>query len=137
MLATLWYQVAHYCIRPWPWVLVAFAALTLYPEIREYGLAEIAQGADYKGIKAEVGFVRVIRDVSPSGLRGLMLVTFFAAFMSTISTQMNWGASYLVCDVYQRFSRRARTEHELTRASRITSVFVLVSGGIAAYLMRD
>ncbi|MCA9168122.1 MAG: Na+:solute symporter [Planctomycetales bacterium] len=137
VLATLWYQVAHYCIRPWPWLLVAFAALAMYPELREYATRELAEGAAYTGTKADVGFARVIRDVSPSGLRGLMLVTFFAAFMSTISTQMNWGASYLVCDVYQRFSPRKRTDKELTFASRVASVFVLIIGGIAAYAMRD
>jgi Na+/proline symporter len=115
--ATLWYQIAHYCIRPWPWLLVALSALLMYPEIRE------------PGVDAGAGFAWVIRDLSPVGLRGLMIVTFFSAFMSTISTQMNWGASYLVRDVYQRFVNPTATDKQLTTASRIASVIVLILGG--------
>ena len=67
----------------------------------------------------------------------MMLVTFFAAFMSTISTQMNWGASYLVRDVYQRFFRPGADERELTRASRIISLVMLIAGAVAAWMMMD
>ena len=133
LLATLWYQLAHYCIRPWPWLLVAFVALAMFPEIRQLGLGESVPG--YEGAKADMGFAMVMREVSPHGLRGLILVTFFAAFMSTISTQMNWGASYLVCDVYQRFAPNA-SQKQLTKASRVVSLLVLFIGGVAAYLMR-
>ena len=120
--ATLWYQIAHYCIRPWPWLLVGFAAVVLYPNLA---------GAKDPG----AGFAMVIRDLSPVGLRGLMLVTFFSAFMSTISTQMNWGASYLVRDVYQRFIAPDASDRQLTQASRIASVFVLVVGGVVSGVM--
>jgi Na+/proline symporter len=130
ILATLWYQLAHYCVRPWPWLIVAFAALAMYPELR----ASELQNADFD---SGVGFPRVIRDLSPPGLRGLLMVTFFAAFMSTISTQMNWGASYLVRDFYQRFMAPGASEAQLTRASRIASVIVLIAGGIAAVLMKE
>ena len=135
LLATLWYQVAHYCVRPWPWLLVAFVSLAMFPEIRQLGLGETVPGLE--GTKPDVGFAWVMREVSPHGLRGLILVTFFAAFMSTISTQMNWGASYLVCDVYQRFLVKQPTDQHLTRASRVISVLVLIVGGVAAYWMRD
>ncbi len=84
--ATLLFQLAHYCLRPWPWILVAFAAIAMHPEL----LTSKDPGT---------GFPQLIRELAPAGLRGLMLVTFAAAFMSTISTQMNWGASYLVNDV--------------------------------------
>lgn len=124
VLATLWFQIAHYCVRPWPWLVVAFAALALYPDLRS---------ADDPGI----GFPAVIRDLAPPGLRGLMLVAFFAAFMSTISTQVNWGASYLVNDVYKRFLRPDAGDRRLTRVSRIASLLVLGVGSIAAWLMRD
>jgi Na+/proline symporter len=86
--ATLWYQFAHYCLRPWPWLVVAFVALATYPEL-------------VKHKDPGVGYAWIMRDVSPHGLRGLLLATFFAAFMSTISTQVNWGASYLMRDVYR------------------------------------
>ncbi|WP_197451890.1 sodium:solute symporter family protein [Rosistilla carotiformis] len=88
LLATLWFQIAHYCVRPWPWLVVALAALAMYPELRQSELADPA-------FNSGVGFPRVMRDLSPPGLRGLLTVTFFAAFMSTLSTQMNWGASYI------------------------------------------
>ena len=128
--ATLWYQIAHYCIRPWPWLLVAFAALAMFPEIRE--LATNAELAAETGRTADAGFAQVMRELSPVGLRGLMLVTFFAAFMSTISTQMNWGASYLVRDFYQRFIEPEASETKLTTASRIASILVLIVGGIVS-----
>ena len=135
LLATLWYQIAHYCLRPWPWLLVAFVALAMYPEVRE--LTQDAEMAERLNTKADAGFAWVMRDLSPPGLRGLMLVTFFAAFMSTISTQMNWGASYLVRDVYQRFMHPNATDEELTRASRVISLIVLAAGAIASWIMLD
>jgi len=124
VLATLWFQIAHYCVRPWPWLLVAFAALAMYPDLRN---------ASDPG----AGFPMVMRDLAPVGLRGLLLVAFFAAFMSTISTQMNWGASYLVNDFYKRFLRPDADDRHLTRASRVASVVILVIGSLAAWLMRD
>ena len=91
-LATLWFAVAHYCLRPWPWILVALAALVLYPELGD----------------RESGYALVIRDHLPAGWRGLLIGGFFAAYMSTVSTQLNWGTSYLINDVYARFVRVRR-----------------------------
>jgi Na+/proline symporter len=130
MLATLWYQVAHYCVRPWPWLIVAFAALAMYPELRAGELVD-------RGFNSGVGFPMVMRDLSKPGLSGLLIVTFFAAFMSTLSTQMNWGASYLVRDVYQRFMRPQAGDKELTAASRYASLIVLVAGAIASVFMAN
>ena len=87
--ATLFFQVAHYCIRPWPWIIVGLCALVIYPDLP----------ADQK----QMGYIYAMRDFLPVGLKGLLLVAFFAAYMSTISTQLNWGASYLVNDFYKRF----------------------------------
>ncbi len=96
LLATLWFNVAHYAVRPWPWILVALASLILFP-----GLA-----------KPETGYVRVMILVLPPSLRGLMIAAFAAAYMSTIATQLNWGASYLVNDFYRRFLvRHAPPKH--------------------------
>ena len=127
--ATLLFQLAHYCLRPWPWILVAYAALALHPELRTWA----TDGDDQTN--PGLGFPMLIRELAPVGLRGLLLVTFFAAFMSTISTQMNWGASYLVNDVYRRFVRPQATDAQLVRASKWTSALVLVLGGIAAWAM--
>ena len=86
VLATLFFQIAHYCLRPWPWIIVALCSLVLYPEL---GAGE-----------EKLGYVNAMRDFLPDGFRGLMLVAFLAAYMSTISTQLNWGASYLVNDLF-------------------------------------
>lgn len=128
--ATLWFQLAHYCLRPWPWILVAFAALAMHPELREWAQSDTAGHPDPGS-----GYPMLIRELAPAGLRGLLLVTFFAAFMSTISTQMNWGASYLVNDLYRRFARPAAGDRELLRASRGASLLVLLLGGGAGWFM--
>lgn len=129
--ATLWYQIAYYCVRPWPWLLVALVALVLHPELRDWAL-----DAD-SATDAGEGFPMVMRDLAPPGVAGLLLVTFFAAYMSTISTQMNWGASYLVNDVWKRFFAPEADDRSLVRASRLASAFVLVLGGCASFLMKD
>lgn len=124
LLATLWFQVAHYCLRPWPWVLVAFAALAMFPELR--------------GMKDPgVGYPMVMRAVSPPGLRGLIMVAFFSAFMSTISTQMNWGASYLVRDFIQPLFARNASEKQLSKYSQLSSAIVLILGCISGWIMKN
>ncbi|HEU4417492.1 MAG TPA: sodium:proline symporter, partial [Planctomycetota bacterium] len=120
--ATLLFQLAHYCLRPWPWILVALAAFAMHPELI---------GAKNPGH----AYPQLIRELAPTGLRGLMLVTFAAAFMSTISTQMNWGASYLVNDLYKRFVAPTADDRQLLRVSRWASFAVLVLGGFVAWLM--
>ncbi len=95
MYATLFFQIAHYCLRPWPWIIVGLCTLILYPEL---------SSSDKK-----LGYVMAMKDFLPSGLRGLLLVTFFAAYMSTMATQLNWGSSYLVNDLYKRFIRSPHT----------------------------
>jgi len=122
LYATLLFQVAHYCLRPWPWIVVGLCALVLYPEL----------GPQEK----EMGFVLAMKDFLPTGLRGLLLVAFFAAYMSTISTQLNWGASYMVNDLYKRFIIKPRSDKsdtvgeddhkKLVRASRIVTVMLMI-----------
>src|SRR3989441_4449729 len=110
LLATLWFNIAHYAIRPWPWILVALASLILYP-----GLAD-----------PETGYIRVLIDHLPPALRGLMVAAFAAAYMSTIATQLNWGASYLVNDFYRRFWKRDRTDAHYVLASKVATVFLTI-----------
>jgi Na+/proline symporter len=121
ILATLWYQIAHYCVRPWPWIIIAFAALAIFPELRtDY----IANSNSDPG----VGFPMLMKKLCTPGLAGMMLVAFFSAFMSTMSTQMNWGASYLVRDFFQPLFLREADDRKLTNVSRIISVGILVVG---------
>jgi SSS family solute:Na+ symporter len=117
--ATLLFQVAHYCIRPWPWIIVALCAMVLYPELSMENKKE--------------GFVMAMRDFLPAGMKGFLLVAFFAAYMSTLATQLNWGASYLINDVYKRFIKRPEafatnnaSEKHYVVISRITTVLIMV-----------
>ncbi|HLU40675.1 MAG TPA: sodium:proline symporter, partial [Planctomycetota bacterium] len=129
--ATLFFQIAHYCLRPWPWVLVAFAALALHPEVRAWATAAPDAGLPDPGS----AYPMLIRELAPSGLRGLLLVTFGAAAMSTISTQMNWGASYLVNDVYRRFLDPHASDRRLVLVARLASALVLALGGLVGWFM--
>lgn len=121
LLATLWFTIAHYGIRPWPWIIVALVAAVKFPQL-------IAPGAD-----ANAGFPMVMSQVLPPGWRGLMLVAFFAAFMSTISTQINWGASYVVNDFYKRFINPAAAPRHYTRVSRLATILILILGTIVSF----
>ena len=121
VLATLWFTVAHYCLRPWPWVLVALAALVLYPNLSD----------------PEAGYVLVLRDHVPAGWRGLLVGAFFAAYMSTVSTQLNWGTSYLVNDVYKRFVRPDAEEAHLVRASRLTTILVMAASAALTFALES
>jgi Na+/proline symporter len=108
LFATLWFNIAHYAVRPWPWILTALASIVLYPDL----------------VDKESGYVRTLMDpaVFPPALRGIMLAAFAAAYMSTIGTQLNWGASYVVNDFYRRFLRRGAPEREYVVISQIVTV---------------
>jgi SSS family solute:Na+ symporter len=122
VMATLFFNVAHYALRPWPWILVALCALVLYP----HGVV----GADGK-TDAELGYVQTLVDYLPSSLRGLMLAGFAAAYMSTIGTQLNLGASYLTNDLYRRFIRSGASEAHYVAISRVmTGVVLVLAAGI-------
>jgi len=111
--ATLWFTIAHYCLRPWPWILVGLATLILYPDL---------DVADKK-----LGYVYAMRDFLPVGLKGLLVASFFAAYMSTISTQLNWGTSYIVNDVYRRFIKKEASEAHYVLVSRAATLMVMVA----------
>jgi len=130
LLATLWFTVAHYALRPWPWILVALCSLVLYP-------AGTVVNPETGEPDAAFGYVRVMTDFLPVGWRGLLLASFAAAYMSTISTQMNWGASYLVNDFYRRFVRPDASPRHYVFASRVaTLVVVLLSVAVTYYMNR-
>ena len=119
LLATLWFNVAHYAVRPWPWVIVALASLILYPNLED----------------PETGYIRVMIGYLPPSLRGLMIAAFAAAYMSTIATQLNWGASYLVNDFYRRFLKPSETERHYVSASQWATVLLtIISVGVTFYM---
>ena len=127
--ATLWFNIAHYALRPWPWIVTGLVAVVVYsPNGGLHPSLAFAQNP-------EQGYVMVLRDFLPPALRGLMVAAFLAAFMSTVGTQLNWGCSYLVNDLYKRFLVRNSTEQHYVRVSRvITVLLVLASGYTAAQL---
>jgi solute:Na+ symporter, SSS family len=120
--ATLFFQVAHYCLRPWPWILVGLCSLVLYPEL----------SIDDK----KMGFVYAMKDFLPTGLKGLLFVAFIAAYMSTISTQLNWGASYLTNDFLNRFILKKETpEKKLVLIAKLTTLFIMIFALITTTFM--
>lgn len=106
VLATLFFQVAHYALRPWPWILTGLATLILYPDMQD----------------REGAYVQAFVDLLPSPLRGFMLVGFAAAYMSTVATHLNWGSSYLINDVYRRFIRKEASDKHYVAVSRLATL---------------
>ncbi|HEX8905656.1 MAG TPA: sodium:solute symporter family protein, partial [Longimicrobiaceae bacterium] len=119
VLATLFFQVAHYALRPWPWILTGLATVILYPTLQD----------------REAGYVHAFVDLLPTPWRGFMMAGFAAAYMSTIGTHLNWGASYLVNDFYKRFLRPGESQKHYVKVSRITTIFLfLASVGVTSQL---
>lgn len=121
LFATLWFTIAHYCVRPWPWIIVGLATLVLYPDLGP---------ADKK-----LGYVYAMRDYLPAGLKGMLVASFFAAYMSTIATQLNWGTSYIINDFYKRFFKPQAEEKQLVFVSRVTTLIVMIFSIILTLLL--
>ena len=119
VLATLFFQVAHYALRPWPWIVTGLATVILYPTLQD----------------KEAGYVHAFVDLLPTPWRGFMLAGFAAAYMSTIGTHLNWGASYLVNDFYKRFIRKNESEKHYVNVGRSATIFLfLASVGVTSQL---
>lgn len=169
LFATLWFTIAHYCLRPWPWIIVALAALTIMPRLdssiagnksvmNEFGKAyslyssHVSSGKDYSQLTSDPRLIERAKQFEdkeffekyentidpgkmypklmlrylPAGLLGLMIAVFLAAYMSTISSQLNWGTSYLINDFYKRFIRKNAPETHYVLISRIGIVFLTI-----------
>ncbi len=113
LLSVLWFNVAHFALRPWPWILTALAAIVLYP-----GLAH-----------PETSYMLMVNDHVPHALRGIIVAGFLAAFMSTIATQLNWGTSYVVEDFYRRFFVRDASERHYVHVSQLVTVLLVIATG--------
>jgi SSS family solute:Na+ symporter len=119
--AAWWFNILHYVIRTWPWIVVSLAAIALYPNIED----------------PEQGYPRLMLEFLPPVLLGLVVASLVAAFMSTVSTLINWGASYLTNDLYYRFMHPAASSSELVLAGRIASVVITILGATAAFYVKD
>src|SRR5438105_7837899 len=115
VLATLFFQVAHYAMRPWPWIITGLATVILYP-------AGIGPTHDH-----EAAYVQAFLDLLPTPWRGFMMAGFAVAYMSTVGTQLNWGASYLVNDFYKRFINKTANEKHLVSVSGWSTVFLFLA----------
>jgi len=119
LLATLFFNVTHYALRPWPWILVGLVSLIMFP-----GLGD-----------PETGYIRVLMAELPASLRGLMIAAFAAAYMSTVATQLNWGASYLINDFYRRFWKKDGSDRHYVRASRAATVLLTIASAAVTFYM--
>ncbi|GAB6282292.1 MAG: Na+:solute symporter [Ignavibacterium sp.] len=123
LFATLFFQIAHYAIRPWPWILIGMAALILYPNLPME--------------EKRMGYIYAMNDFLPIGLKGLLVAAFFAAYMSTIATHLNWGTSYLINDFYRRFLVKEKSEKHYVFSSRImTIVLMIISVIVTTFINR-
>ncbi|HNT34135.1 MAG TPA: hypothetical protein PKH07_03975, partial [bacterium] len=124
VLAMLWYNLAHYALRPWPWIVAGIASIWLIPDITFYGTH----------YDQEYAYVVMFMKHLPTGLKGLMVASLMAAYMSTISTQVNLGASYVINDLYKRFLHPMASErHNLLVSQMATIVLALIAGIYAFY----
>jgi len=123
--ATFLFNVAHYALRPWPWILIALASLIVFPELSDLRQAFPNLPEDKLG--HDVAYPAMLT-LLPSGLLGLVAASLIAAFMSTMSTQLNLGASYLVNDFYHRFIKPDASEKELVMAGRLFTVISIILG---------
>ncbi|MBZ0089150.1 MAG: Na+:solute symporter, partial [Thermoanaerobaculia bacterium] len=132
--ATLLFNVAHYALRPWPWILVALASVIVYPDVAS--LREAFPAVDPRVVRDDLAYPAMLTFL-PAGLLGLVVASLTAAYMSTISTHLNWGASYLVHDGYRRFLRPDATQGQLVAVGRWATVGLMAASGAVALLLSN
>lgn len=128
--AVLFFNVAHYGLRPWPWIIVALCSLVVFPDLES--LQQAFPNVDPSIINDDLAYPAMLQKVLPAGWLGLVLASLTAAYMSTISTHLNWGSSYVVNDFYKRFVKPEASEKELVRVGRISTVTMMVLAGFLA-----
>jgi Na+/proline symporter len=120
LFSVLWFNIAHYALRPWPWIFTGLAAIVLYPGLKN----------------PESSYMMIVNEHVPHAFRGIILAGFLAAFMSTIATQLNWGTSYLVEDFYRRFMKRDGSERHYVHVSQVVTLLLVgATGYVSAHLV--
>ena len=132
--ATLFFNVAHYALRPWPWIIVALCSLVVFPDLAS--LQEAFPHLDPKVVRDDLAYPAMLTFL-PHGVLGIVVASLAAAYMSTISTHLNWGSSYVTHDVYQRFVRPDADEKQLVRVGRITTVLLMAAAAAMALLLEN
>ncbi len=134
MKATLWFNIAHYALRPWPWIIVALASLIIYPTLESIQAA--FPNVDPSIVRNDLAYPAMLVFL-PSGLLGLVVASLAAAYMSTISTHLNWGASYMVDDVYRRFIAPNEDEKQYVRIGRLATVGLITLAGVISLWLEN
>ena len=134
VLATLLFNVTHYALRPWPWIIIALASLVVYPNLQSIQTA--FPDIDQQIINDDLGYSAMLLNL-PSGLLGIVVASLVAAFMSTISTHLNWGSSYLVHDFYERFIKPEASEKEKVMIGRLSTVVLMIFTGLLALVLEN
>ena len=132
--ATLFFNAAHYALRPWPWIIVALCSLVVFPDVAS--IHEAFPHIDPSVLGDDLGYSAMLTYMPP-GLMGLVIASLFAAYMSTISTHLNWGSSYVVHDVYRRFLNPDASEKRQVAIGRLSTVVLMVLAGILALLLSN
>ena len=124
--ATLWFNVAHYALRPWPWIIVALCSMLVFPTLGD--LQRALPNVDPALIGNDLAYPAMLT-LLPVGMKGLIIASLFAAYRSTMETHLNWGSSYLVIDFYQRFLAPGRSQRHYLWVSRSLTAFLMIAAG--------
>ena len=127
LLATLWFNIAHYALRVWPWIIVAVVSIVMFPIIP----------SEYSELGVKAGYPLVMNTLLGPGLKGILIVSFLAAFMSTIDTHLNWGVSYLINDIYKRFFNPNESERHYVLVGKIMTVILMILAAFTALKMQS
>ncbi len=132
--ATLFFNFAHYALRPWPWIIVGLASLIMFPNLESIATTFPNLSPEMQG--HDVAYAAMMTYL-PAGLIGIVLTSLIAAFMSTISTQLNWGSSYLVNDLYSRFINQNATEKQKVLVGRISTVVLMICAALFSFVLQS
>jgi Na+/proline symporter len=132
MVATLWFNIAHYALRPWPWILVALCSMLVFPTLDDLKVALPHVSEDLIG--NDMAYPAMLT-LLPAGLLGLLVASLLSAYVSTMSTHLNWGCSYLVHDLYRRFLRPGSSERHLVWLSRVITAVLMALSGMLVFLL--
>ena len=127
LLATLWFNIAHYALRVWPWIIVAVVSIVMFPIIP----------SEYSELGVKAGYPLVMNTLLGPGIKGILIVSFLAAFMSTIDTHLNWGVSYLINDIYKRFFKPNESERHYVLVGKIMTVILMILAAFTALKMQS
>ncbi|MBT8318939.1 MAG: Na+:solute symporter, partial [Gramella sp.] len=132
--ATFFFNVLHYALRPWPWILVALTSLIVYPDIAS--IQEAFPNVSEDKLGHDLAYSAMLTKL-PAGLLGLVIASLVAAYMSTISTHLNWGSSYIVNDFYARYIKKQASEKEMVNVGRISTVILMVVSATLALILQN